>query len=408
MKLLSYLLYLSFTIHVALVFAALSFDRRSALNRAYAISTSFAAVWSLGEVFFYGSDSLQIIGIAYRVSAFGWTLFPPALLYFAFQVCGLPKRRFVRTVVLAPMSALSVLFFGDLLRDRTFLRSVRFTSLGNVGIPVVQSWFLLYFAMAYGTVLAFLALLLISRSRSSSQRYRRMALILLVTYIGTWTLNILMNLFLPPVWRYSALSLTLSDSATLILILRYRFLRLDYALAERDIISAMGDPVVLIDTDLQILKHNEAAERWGMDGKPQGGAIDLLSLFDDPAPVRSAWERAVQERAKSIIEDTSVEGESYLLTVIPCFDRFGDLIGGTIVARRSNLLDSAAVRYGITAREKQIAVKLMLGYSNPEIADHFAISVGTVKTHVHNIYRKTGAVNRVDLVRSFLEDVGGR
>ena len=57
----------------------------------------------------------------------------------------------------------------------------------------------------------------------------------------------------------------------------------------------------------------------------------------------------------------------------------------------------------LTWENTHVAVKLMLGYSNPEIADRFSIALSTVKSHVHSIYQKTGAANRVEHVRCFLE-----
>ncbi len=99
------------------------------------------------------------------------------------------------------------------------------------------------------------------------------------------------------------------------------------------------------------------------------------------------------------MKDAWVEGMSVQVTLIVCYDRYEDFIGGTLIARRNNLFHSAAVRFGIASREKQIAPKLMLGYSNPEIAERFSIAPRTVKPHVHNIYQKTGAANRVELGR---------
>ena len=56
-------------------------------------------------------------------------------------------------------------------------------------------------------------------------------------------------------------------------------------------------------------------------------------------------------------------------------------------------------RYGLTERETQILELLYEGCSNQEIAERAFISEGTVKTHVHNIFQKTDAANRVQLLR---------
>jgi len=55
-------------------------------------------------------------------------------------------------------------------------------------------------------------------------------------------------------------------------------------------------------------------------------------------------------------------------------------------------------KYGITDREREIIVKVMRGKSNEDIARELVISLATVKTHLHNIYKKIGIDSRYDLL----------
>ena len=58
---------------------------------------------------------------------------------------------------------------------------------------------------------------------------------------------------------------------------------------------------------------------------------------------------------------------------------------------------------GLSGREVEIAVLIARGLKNKEIAAELFISVGTVRTHVYNLYRKVGAGNRVELVNMLRE-----
>jgi DNA-binding NarL/FixJ family response regulator len=58
-------------------------------------------------------------------------------------------------------------------------------------------------------------------------------------------------------------------------------------------------------------------------------------------------------------------------------------------------------RYGITPREREIIELICVGKTNQEIAEGLFISLATVKDHNHNIFRKTGVRNRVQLVNLF-------
>ena len=51
----------------------------------------------------------------------------------------------------------------------------------------------------------------------------------------------------------------------------------------------------------------------------------------------------------------------------------------------------------LTARETEVMRCVASGLSNQKIAEELIVREGTVKIHVHNIYRKLGIRNRVDL-----------
>lgn len=71
------------------------------------------------------------------------------------------------------------------------------------------------------------------------------------------------------------------------------------------------------------------------------------------------------------------------------------------VAAASNVSDADTVflafcdQYELTSRERDVASLLSEGLSNQEIAQKLYISEGTVKTHVHNIYKKLGINTRL-------------
>jgi DNA-binding CsgD family transcriptional regulator len=53
--------------------------------------------------------------------------------------------------------------------------------------------------------------------------------------------------------------------------------------------------------------------------------------------------------------------------------------------------------HGISPRERDIIPLLNQGLSNREIAEKLFVSLATVKTHIHNIYEKTGTKSRYEL-----------
>jgi DNA-binding CsgD family transcriptional regulator len=71
------------------------------------------------------------------------------------------------------------------------------------------------------------------------------------------------------------------------------------------------------------------------------------------------------------------------------------------VITASNLektLGEFAARFSITKREREVMDLLFQGKSYKEIEDRLCISLGTVKNHAYNLYRKIGVNSRAQLI----------
>jgi DNA-binding CsgD family transcriptional regulator len=79
-----------------------------------------------------------------------------------------------------------------------------------------------------------------------------------------------------------------------------------------------------------------------------------------------------------------------------------------IVLERSASQPATALRletYGVTEREREVAVLLAQGRTNPEIAEALVLSPYTVQDHIKSLFEKTGVSSRQELVaRVFLDD----
>jgi LuxR family transcriptional regulator, maltose regulon positive regulatory protein len=72
------------------------------------------------------------------------------------------------------------------------------------------------------------------------------------------------------------------------------------------------------------------------------------------------------------------------------------------ILRRAQSLASPSVGGDLieplTVRELEILSYLPSRLTNAELADHFYVSVNTIKTHMAHIYRKLGVANRNEAV----------
>lgn len=76
-------------------------------------------------------------------------------------------------------------------------------------------------------------------------------------------------------------------------------------------------------------------------------------------------------------------------------------VGRMQQTRRASPLDA------LTARERELLACLAEGQSNADIADHFGISVHTVKFHLKNVFGKLDVSNRAGAVAAFLAEPTG-
>jgi DNA-binding NarL/FixJ family response regulator len=56
----------------------------------------------------------------------------------------------------------------------------------------------------------------------------------------------------------------------------------------------------------------------------------------------------------------------------------------------------------LTEREREILAYAAAGKGNKDIADQLCVSLDTVKTHLHHIYRKLGVAGRVEAILAYL------
>lgn len=73
--------------------------------------------------------------------------------------------------------------------------------------------------------------------------------------------------------------------------------------------------------------------------------------------------------------------------------------------KSSDIEESVLYRFSeanhLTAREREILRVLLMDKTNQEISEDLYISLGTAKTHVHNIFQKIGVVKRPQLLEVY-------
>jgi ATP/maltotriose-dependent transcriptional regulator MalT len=67
----------------------------------------------------------------------------------------------------------------------------------------------------------------------------------------------------------------------------------------------------------------------------------------------------------------------------------------------ADALPAFCERHGLTAREREVLTLVLEGHDNQNIASEMHLALGTVKSHTHNIFKKTGTKTRQELLQQF-------
>ena len=86
-----------------------------------------------------------------------------------------------------------------------------------------------------------------------------------------------------------------------------------------------------------------------------------------------------------------------------CVPRASDTLPVVGQPSREDQCRAIAEQYGLSVRESDVLVLLAQGRSRAHIRETLYISKGTVDSHIHNIYAKTGISSRDELMRLFLD-----
>lgn len=126
--------------------------------------------------------------------------------------------------------------------------------------------------------------------------------------------------------------------------------------------------------------------------------FDPLSL--DPESVWFIAERSFCENMLFVSFAAVIFRESFR-TLSLRFDRPPQRDDDNMQISIDRILPIYCKRTGLSERESEVLRLVILGKDNQNIASEMHLALSTVKVHVHNILKKTGQLNRRELVQHF-------
>ncbi|MFW5800527.1 MAG: substrate-binding domain-containing protein [Spirochaeta sp.] len=118
--------------------------------------------------------------------------------------------------------------------------------------------------------------------------------------------------------------------------------------------------------------------------------IDEISPEASPEYVQLKLRTPVRKEVSLLARKSRLDGETGTV-------RWIGLDFAPVIDSRLMPDDETLDRYGLTAREREILILELKGFSGKEIADQLSIALSTVKSHIGSMYRKLGVGSRDQL-----------
>ena len=154
---------------------------------------------------------------------------------------------------------------------------------------------------------------------------------------------------------------------------------------------------------LSVLKRNSASS-VSSPAEADVGPIFSAASYEESLLQKQNSGNADTDKAEEVCEDSgtavsSAEVKSGVSEAV----RTGKTVDSTapVSGRDSDKLNLFAEKYQLTEREKHIFELILSGLGNQEISEELTISLGTVKTHTHNIFSKLDVSRRSEAKRLY-------
>jgi two-component system NarL family response regulator/two-component system nitrate/nitrite response regulator NarL len=140
---------------------------------------------------------------------------------------------------------------------------------------------------------------------------------------------------------------------------------------------------------------------------PEMGGVEILKVIRDRALPTRVVLLAGELGSEDLIEALRLGVDGILMkdeaarVLLACVESLNSGARWVSASLLERALDVAARNgsngHSLTPREAEIAESVAQGLQNKEIAERLGIANGTVRIHVHNVFKKFGVQNRVEL-----------
>jgi DNA-binding CsgD family transcriptional regulator len=383
-------------------------NRLSKLNRIFSAYAGTFTIYSIIMIQFFLSPDEETCFFWHRIFAVLACIFMAVGVRFFLELAG--ARSLTRNrIFLAVFYSLPALFALPSVTFWPILAGVVRVPWGWTIVLKESIWTLVYFSYIIGSNIACTTLALYWRITAATWREKKQAqIIMLSNLVGTIGL---IHLFFPAAYPQATQALIIHFyyiSCFMVLVFGVRFAIKKYGLmtlipenTASELFDGMREALFVTDTAGSIVFMNKNARTLARHSGKSAAKVSIFDLFASGKVLKYEIDELKhgRESRRSVILTASGKAGGVALeaSLLDVKNEVGKLIGFLVILREAGGIQTLQERHGLSPREMEVLLLLSCGMSAQEIARECEIALLTAKTHIHNIYQKTGLKNRVEL-----------
>ncbi|MBP7736797.1 MAG: PAS domain-containing protein [Spirochaetes bacterium] len=411
MNIISLLANIAFVVYLYLGLHVLLVNKKHAVNRIFFLVCLAMALWTLGAVFAFSSDTKSEFLFWFRLGSLPNIIFYPMTIHFCLALTGLVR--------LGPMVYGIIYLPAIPIYYRSLTGYILFKDFVKVGdywefLPDYGSPWLLYIAAYYFICMASGAVcFFIWSRRATTNKERSQGRIIFFSMMASIIIVTIDEIFLSKLEWYNTKALSpilylFWMGGIWFAIVKYQFLKISPAVVSECIVSTIDESFILLDNDFNIVRINRATEellnvdRKSLANRPFPDIIEEnLDLVREMDRMRSGAFESFSSRMHYRVAGGSPVLIDTKLKIVR--DPHRDIIGVLIIGKEVKGLSRFRERYRLSPREADVINLIVQGNSRRDIARLLKLSNETVKTHCTSAYNKLGVDNKIQLINLLKE-----
>ena len=395
-------------VFLQLLVYVLYLDWKAVPNRLMAIILAMLLISAGCDYYYLVTHNTEFITNIFKINSVFWELMAPLFIHsFTILFENKQKPLYITLLYLLPIPSIIHIF-----KEQSLL-SVNNNNLWGWKFESDHSSILFW----YSALLPFLYLLFFIyftvitsdlnknyRVQKQASIIRKAAVIAVIFMYFPWYLSKLFHAVNYPVYQnFGAMIVVI---AIVYGMSRYRLQSLETTRILTDLIEHSSEFIIIISPDGNILSVNRENIPYSGYEKQELEGKSIEIIVDDNVLLKNELKKVSKRAVYSPNIELGIKSKSNDKVVVKTGinairNQFGEVLGYYLVfygrSGEVHQFDQLQAKYDLTDREKEVALLLVRGLSNQEIADALFISLATVKSHTHNIYQKTVTRNKAEL-----------